>query len=64
MTVGENIRKLRRAKGISMYRLAKEAGLTEPVIRGLESGKKRFPRAETLAKVAKVLECKIDDLMQ
>ncbi len=47
-----------------MYRLAKDAGLTEPVIRGLESGKKRYPRAETLAKVARVLDCKIDDLMQ
>ena len=64
MTVGENIRKIRRAKGISMYRLAKEAELTNPVIRGLESGKNRYPRAETLAKIAKVLECKIDDLMQ
>lgn len=64
MTIGENIRKLRRAKGISMYRLAKEAGITEPVVRGLESGKKRFPRAETLAKVARVLDCRIEDLMQ
>ena len=64
MTVGENIRRLRRAKGITMYRLAKEAGITEPVVRGLESGKKRFPRAETLAKIAKVLDCKIEDLMQ
>lgn len=64
MTIGENIRKRRRAKGITMYRLAKEAGITDPVIRGLESGKRRFPRAETLAKIAKVLDCKIEDLMQ
>lgn len=54
MTIGERIRELREAAGMSRTILARRAGVSEPVIWNWER-KGRTPRSGTLSKVAEVL---------
>jgi len=53
-TPGEVVARLRQAKGWTPYRLAKEAGLSGPVVYRLESGE-RGPAFGTLQAVCKAL---------
>lgn len=58
----ENMRKLRKAKGLKQKELAEMVGLSESAISQLESGK-RFPSYETLLKIAEALDCESSDLL-
>lgn len=60
-TIGERIRKKRRAKGLGLSALAETAGMTSQNLWNLENDMvgKTF---EKLAPLAKALECRIDDL--
>lgn len=54
-TVGENIRRYRKARGISIVRLAEKVGMTEGAIRHYESGI-RTPGEAQLRKIAQALD--------
>ena len=54
-TVGENIRKHRKAQGLSIVGLAEKVGMTEGAIRHYESGI-RTPGEEQLKKLARALD--------
>ena len=50
MEIGKRIRKIRQAKGLSMYRLTQETGISGQHIKGIEEGT-RQPTIETLQKL-------------
>lgn len=54
-TVGENIKKHRKARGLSVVGLAEMVGMTEGAIRHYESGI-RTPGEEQLKKIAQALD--------
>ena len=54
-TVGENIRKHRKAQGLSVVGLAEKVGMTEGAIRHYESGI-RTPGEDQLEKIARALD--------
>ena len=54
-TVGENIRKHRKAQGLSVVGLAEKVGMTEGAIRHYESGI-RPPGEDQLKKIARALD--------
>lgn len=56
----EYIRELARAKGLSIAQLEVQAGVANGTIGGWKTSK---PFVDTLSKVAKVLECQIEDLL-
>ena len=55
MTVGEQIRTIRKKKGLTQKQLAELTGLLEPTIRKYESGKVQ-PKSDNLNKIASALE--------
>lgn len=56
MTVGENIRKLRKEKGLTQKQLGELCGINEVQIRRYElGGENSNPKIETLHKIAKAL---------
>jgi transcriptional regulator with XRE-family HTH domain len=59
--VGEEVKRLRRAKGWTQEQLAVYAGSSQPTVNLLEAGK-RNPSAATLEKVARALEVEVVDL--
>lgn len=55
MSIGDNIRKYRNAKGISQKELGRISNTAETTVRQYEGGK-RTPRIEQIEKIAKALE--------
>lgn len=53
----------RKTAGISDRALSISAGLSESFIKNLRHGKQRHTGAENLARIARVLNCTVDDLM-
>jgi len=62
--LSENIKKLRKKKGLSQDKLAKLADVTHTTLVKIESGRNDNPTIKTLKKIAYVLEVKIDDLVK
>ena len=58
--IGQNIKRLREAAGISQAALARSAGVSQPTITDLENGKQLTTKK--LASIAKALRCKVSDL--
>lgn len=54
----EVIIKYRKKAGLSQKQLAKEAGITQPFMNEIESGKKK-PSLEVLFKICEVLDIKL-----
>ena len=63
MTVGEKIRKRRQAKGITMQDAASKAGMSIATLGAIERGKVDNPHLSTLDRIARVLACKVADLI-
>ena len=63
-TIGKNIKRLRRAKGISQDKLSKLADVSLQTIVKMELDDKPNPTIETVQKIAKALDISIDDLMK
>lgn len=61
--LSENIKKIRKKKGLSQDKLAKMANVTLTTLVKLESGANDNPTIKTLAKIAKALNVKVDDLI-
>lgn len=56
------IKEIRKAVGLSQEALAKESGVARISIARYEAGE-RIPNIETAARIAKALNCKVDDLL-
>jgi len=63
-TVSKNIRKLRKAKGLSQDKLSRLADVSHATIIKIESGGIQSPTIGTVQKIAKALGIGIDDLMK
>lgn len=61
MTIGENIRKIRKEKGMTQSELAKKIGISYQQIGQYEQGK-RNPKIETIDKIATALGVRIVDI--
>lgn len=61
MIVGENIRKIRKERGLTQRKLGELSSINEVQIRQYELGKAN-PKIETLQKIAKALDCTIYEL--
>lgn len=62
MLIGDNIRRLRKERGITQKKLGELCGIAEPNIRKYESGKQN-PKLETIEKIASALGVTAFDLM-
>ena len=60
-----NIRKIREQKGISRVELVNMSGVSEPMLKLLESGEADIMKSklETLVKIAQALKVKVLDLL-
>lgn len=58
-----SIKRKREEKELSQTQIAKEIGVTQGAIALWESGK-AMPKADKLPKLAKVLECRVEDLFE
>ena len=63
-TISKNIRKLREQKGISQDRLSKLADISLNTIAKLELDDTQNPTIETLQKIAKALDVKVEELIK
>lgn len=63
-TISKNIRRLRKQKGISQDRLSKLADISLNTIAKLELDDSQNPTIETLQKIAKALDVKVEDLIK
>ena len=62
--ISDNLRKLRGKKGYSLEKIARLADLSLNTIVKIENGVNQNPTIETLTKIAKALEVKVDDLIK
>lgn len=60
--IGGNVRRIRRAKGLSQKVLAQTAGISLPGLQNIER-RRSVPRVDTLTALAEVLEVGIQDLV-
>ena len=60
--LSDNIKKIRKKKGISQDRLAKLADVTHTTLVKIESGANDNPTIKTLNKIAGALEVSLDEL--
>ena len=60
--ISENIKKLRKKKGLSQDKLAKLADVTHTTLVKLESGANANPTIKTLKKIANALGVSLDKL--
>lgn len=61
--VGRNIRKFRKARGLTQEQLAEEAGMAMRYLSGVERGEEN-PTLRFLAKIADALEVPLSDLVK
>lgn len=64
MKIATNIKKYRQKIGVSQDRLSKLADVTYNTMIKIESGANENPTIKTLAKIAKALNVKVDDLLK
>ena len=61
---GENVKRLRERVGLARAKtLAKSIGVAPSVVSRWENDKTGLPEGPTLLKLAKVLDCSLDDLL-
>ncbi len=64
MMLSENIKRLRKQKGLSQDKLAKLADITLTTLVKIESGANDNPTIKTLKKIADALEVTVNDLLE
>lgn len=62
MSVGENIRRIREARGLNQRQLADRVGIAQPWVCQIERGTKN-PSLQVSKLIAEVLGCTLDDLL-
>lgn len=61
--MNEKVKALRMRKGMTQEELSKKAGISRQTLNYIETGKTVNITVSTLMKLAEVLECKADDLV-
>ncbi|MEI6631549.1 MAG: helix-turn-helix transcriptional regulator [bacterium] len=61
--IGKNIKKIRQKKGLSQEKLARLTEISLNTLTKIESGFTKRPSFQTIAKIAKVLEISLDELV-
>ncbi|MCH3916950.1 MAG: helix-turn-helix domain-containing protein [Spirochaetia bacterium] len=61
MTIGENIRRIRKERGLTLKQLGDEVGVSEAYIRAYETGR-RNPKQQSLEALAKALHVNVEAL--
>ena len=61
MTIGENIRRIRKERGLTLKQLGDEVGVSEAYIRAYETGR-RNPKQKSLEALAKALRVNVEAL--
>lgn len=61
--MNETVKALRMRKGMTQEELSKKAGISRQTLNYIETGKTVNITVATLMKLAEVLECKADDLV-
>lgn len=56
------IAEYRRAKGLTQAELAQKSGVSRAILSGLESGRITVTTTETLLRIAKALDCSVNDI--
>ncbi|PIQ68882.1 MAG: DNA-binding protein [Candidatus Taylorbacteria bacterium CG11_big_fil_rev_8_21_14_0_20_46_11] len=59
----KKLRKLRESKGLSQEKLARLADVANNTIVKIETGRNQNPTLDTLKKIAKALNVKVDDFI-
>lgn len=62
--IGDNIKKLRKKKGLSQDNLARKADMPYATFIKIESNAVKKPSVQNVAKIAEALEAKIEDLLK
>ena len=62
--IGNNLRRLRKKKGLSQEKLARLADISLNALTKIESGFAQKPTIQTVVKLAKALEVSIDKLVK
>lgn len=57
-----NLKEIRKAKGLNQEELSKKSGVGRITISRLESGALKESSVSTLMKIAKALECNVEDI--
>jgi transcriptional regulator with XRE-family HTH domain len=60
---GETLREKRRASGLSQRQLASRLGLDFSYISKIENGRLPAPAAETVVRIAEILDCPVEELL-
>lgn len=63
MTLGEYIRKLRLASGLSLRAVASASGISPTYLSLIELGKTKVPTTDRLEKIAKAIDVDSDELV-
>ena len=61
--IGDNIKRLRKKKELSQDNLARKAGIPYATLIKIESNIVKKPSVQNVAKIAKALDVKIEDLL-
>ncbi len=64
MRLGDVLRRLREAKGLTQPELARRAKITDEYVSMLESGVRRNPSLEVLQRISKALGLSVGELVQ
>ena len=62
--LGENLKRIRNSKRMSIRELARECNMCNSIIANIESGKSKNPTIDTVKKLAKALDITIDELIE
>jgi len=63
-TIAKNLKKYRKENGLSQDKLARLADVAHATIIKIESGGIQSPTIDTVQKIAKALDVKVDDLIK
>lgn len=62
MNFGEELRKMRKSKGLTLDELAEASNLSKGYLSRLEGGKRKVPKLETLKKIAVGLDVSVEEV--
>lgn len=62
--LGDNIKRLRKKKSLSQDNLARKANIPYTTLTKIESKVVKNPSVMSVAKIAKALDCKVEDLLK
>jgi len=62
--IGNNLRRLRKKKGLSQEKLARLADISLNALTKIESGFAQKPTIQTVVKLSRALEVSIDELVK